>query len=339
MEKIALVIGATGQIGRAAVPALARDGWQVRAASRQPGGGWPADLGVREVRLDRGDDAQLAAAVGDGVDVVVDVVAYDAAHAAQLRGLADRIGSAVVISSAAVYADAAGRGLGGDFPVPIAEAHSTVAPGDGDYAAGKAALERALLDAGDALPTTVLRPAAIHGPRSEFLREWHFVRRALDGRRHRILAYKGESRFQPTAAANLAELIRLAAAKPGTRALNAADPEAPTVREIGAAIHAVLGYEAEEVLIDGPPPVDAVGDTPWSIPRPFVLDMSAAVRELGYEPVTGYTESLPATVDWLVSEARKRRAVDAFPQLNELHGMDFFDYAAEDGWLAQRSNR
>lgn len=339
MDKIALVIGASGQIGRAAVPALARDGWQVRAASREPDGAWADDLGVREVRLDRGDDAQLAAAVGDGVDVVVDIVAYDSGHAAQLLKLADRIGSAVVISSAAVYADAAGRGLGGDFPVPMTEAQPTAAPGDADYASGKAALERALLEAGDALPTTVLRPAAIHGPHSEFLREWHFVRRALDGRRHRILAHNGENRFHPTATANLAELIRLAAAKPGTRALNAADPAAPTVREIGTAIHAVLGYEAEEVLIDGPPPVLAVGDTPWTIAHPFVLDMSAAVRELGYAPVTGYAESLPATVDWLVSQARGRDREDAFPRLNELHGMDFFDYASEDGWLAARSNR
>ncbi|GLH97065.1 NAD-dependent epimerase/dehydratase family protein [Phytohabitans aurantiacus] len=339
MDKIALVIGATGQIGQAAVPALARDGWEVRAASRHPDGVWPAELGVREVRLDRGDDAQLAAAVGDGVDVVVDAVGYNAGHAEQLLKLAGRIGSAVVISSAAVYADTAGRGLGGDFPVPITEAQSTMAPDDGDYATRKVALERALLDAGDALPTTVLRPAAIHGPRSEFLREWYFVRRALDGRRHRILAHNGENRFQPTATANLAELIRLAAAKPGSRALNAADPDAPTVREIGAAIHAVLGYEAEEVLIDGPPPMGAVGETPWSIAHPFVLDMSAARRELGYAPVTGYTESLPATVDWLVSQARERQGGDAFPRLNELHGVDFFDYATEDDWLAQRSNR
>src|ERR671936_594471 len=53
----AVVIGATGQIGRPTVDALVRDGWEVTAASR--GGGrderW-AD-GVRAVRLDREDDA------------------------------------------------------------------------------------------------------------------------------------------------------------------------------------------------------------------------------------------------------------------------------------------
>jgi uncharacterized protein YbjT (DUF2867 family) len=53
----AVVIGAAGQIGRPAVEALARDGWEVTAASR--GGardeGWPDE--VRAVRLDREDDA------------------------------------------------------------------------------------------------------------------------------------------------------------------------------------------------------------------------------------------------------------------------------------------
>ncbi|GAB2851224.1 hypothetical protein GCM10027074_17370 [Streptomyces deserti] len=89
-----MVIGATGQIGRPVVHALARDGWEVTAASR--GGGrdasWPG--GVRAVRLDREDDAALAAVLGDGCDTVVDIVAYGARHARQLTALADRIGSA-----------------------------------------------------------------------------------------------------------------------------------------------------------------------------------------------------------------------------------------------------
>ncbi len=54
-----MVIGAGGQIGRPAVEALARDGWEVTAASR--GGGrdesWPGE--VRTQRLDREDDAAL----------------------------------------------------------------------------------------------------------------------------------------------------------------------------------------------------------------------------------------------------------------------------------------
>ena len=63
-------------IGRAAARALARDGWDVVAVSRS--GSLPdglAELGVRAAQADRADDAQLLAAVGDGADVVVDMVA------------------------------------------------------------------------------------------------------------------------------------------------------------------------------------------------------------------------------------------------------------------------
>lgn len=71
------MIGASGQIGRQAVRALAADGWQVTAASRAGGAAeeWPGT--VRTVRVDRTDDAALAAALGAGCDVLVDCVAYD----------------------------------------------------------------------------------------------------------------------------------------------------------------------------------------------------------------------------------------------------------------------
>ncbi|WP_230395269.1 NAD-dependent epimerase/dehydratase family protein [Plantactinospora alkalitolerans] len=353
MEKLAVVVGATGQIGRAAVRALIADGWRVRAAARglRAGAPWPLDWDVELVPLDREDDAGLAVALGDGCDVLVDTVAYDARHARQLLGLADRIGSAVVVSSAAVYLDDAGRGFGAEgvrFPVPIAETQRTVEPFDPDdstavdapagdtYAAGKAALERQLLAAGAVLPTTLLRAGAVHGPHTVHPREWHFVKRALDNRPVRVLAYGGESRFHPVSTANLAELIRLSAAEPGARVLNAADPEPPTVREIGAAIHDVLGHGAEEVLIDGPSPAPPVGETPWSTPNPVVLDMSLAERQLGYRPVTGYLASLPETVRWLVDAAHGRDWRTVFTDLAQNYRTDYFDYVAEDAWLRRR---
>lgn len=80
----AVVIGASGQIGRAAVRALARDGWEVRAASRRGGrdDSWPGE--VRAVAVDRADDAALAGLIGEGCDVLLDCVAYGAGHARQL---------------------------------------------------------------------------------------------------------------------------------------------------------------------------------------------------------------------------------------------------------------
>ncbi|MEU1228230.1 NAD-dependent epimerase/dehydratase family protein [Streptomyces sp. NPDC005828] len=338
----AFVLGATGQVGRAAVRALVADGWEVTAASRGGAGddGWPAE--VRSVGLDRNEEGALASALGEGTDVLVDVVAYDAGHAAQLTGLADRIGSAVVISSGSVYEDEQGRGFDTQdrpdgfprYPVPIPESLATVAPGDSTYSTRKVALEQALTAAGELLPTTLLRAGAIHGPHCRSPRELFFVKRALDRRPVRVLAYGGLSRFHPSHVDNLAELIRLAAARPGTRVLNAADPEAPTVAEISAAVDAVVGVESEPVLVDGPP-VGIVGETPWGLDAPIVYDMTAAERELGYRPVVGYTESLPATVEWLAERLAGRGWLEAFPNLAK-YGQDWFDYAAEDAWLASR---
>lgn len=341
MTRRAVVIGATGQIGRVAVGALARDGWEVTAVSR--GGArdesWPAE--VRTARADRADDAALAAAVGEGCEVLVDVVAYGPEHARQLVSLADRVGSAVVVSSVSVYEDDKGRSFDTqaepdgfpEYPVPAGEEQRTVAPGESSYSTRKAGLERELLAAGDRLPTTLLRAGAVHGPHCRTPRELYFVKRNLDGRPRRLLPYGGRSRFHPANVHNIAELVRLAAAQPGSRVLNAVDPDVPTVAEIAAAIDAVMGVETETVLIEGPPPSPTVGDTPWSVPVPVVFDMSAAERELGYHPVVArYADRLPETVAWIEQRLAGGDWREAYPRMFQTYG-DLFDYAAEDAYL------
>lgn len=335
------MIGAAGQIGRPTVRALSADGWEVTAASRGGGRdeGWSGD--VRAVALDREDGDAVAALVGDGVDLVVDLIAFTPAHGQQLAGLADRIGSAVVASSAAVYEDEQGRGFHTQgepdgwphYPVPIPETLRTASPGDGSRAR-KVRIEQDLLALGGRLPTTVLRPSAVHGPYCRTPRELYFVKRNLDGRRTRVLAYNGESRFHPASTRNLAELVRLAAARPGSRVLNAADPDHPSVAEIGAMIDDVMGVETETVFVDGPPPVPNVGDSPWSVPLPLILDMSAAERELGYKPVTTYADALPETVEWLAARLREQDWETGFPKMVASYTTGIFDYAAEDAWLA-----
>ncbi|MEU4144562.1 NAD-dependent epimerase/dehydratase family protein [Streptomyces parvulus] len=337
----AVVIGATGQIGRVAVAALAGDGWEVDAVSR--GGGrdarWPE--GVRVVRADREDDGALSAVVGEGCDVLVDTVAFDAGHARQLVALAGRVGSAVVVSSLSVYEDDRGRNFDTQaepdgfphYPVPLLESQRTVAPGDTSYSTRKAALERELLAAGHRLPATLLRAGAIHGPYCRTPRELYFVGRNLDGRRRRVLAYGGASRFHPAGVHNIAELVRLAAARPGTRVLNAVDPDAPTVAEIARAVDAVMGVGTEDVLVDGEPPADTVGDTPWSVAAPVVCDMGEAERQLGYRPVGRYADGLAETVGFIEERLAGRDWREAYPKMFQAYG-DLFDYAAEDAWLA-----
>jgi len=338
VARSALVVGGTGQIGRAVARALLEDAWAVTLAhrGRHPP---PADLlaqGVRVTLLDRDQPGALAAALAGGADAVIDVVAYGPEHADQLLEVQYRVGALVVVSSASVYRDAAGRTLDEaaetgfpELPVPIPETQPTVEPGPATYSTRKVALERRLLECARC-PLTVLRPCAIHGSGSEHPREWWFVKRMLDGRRRIPLADRGRSRFHTTSVLNLAELVRTALAKPATRVLNAADPEAPTVAGIGAAIAERLGYTGELVALDGYPP--GVGTTPWSVPRPFVVDLRAAMG-LGYAPVATYAEALGPTCAWLVDSAKAGDWRERFPDLGR-YPWDLFDYAAEDRLLA-----
>jgi nucleoside-diphosphate-sugar epimerase len=326
----AVLIGGNGMIGRAAARALAGDGWEVVAVSRS--GSLPdglAELGVQAAVADRGDDAQLRAVLGTGADVLLDTMAFTREDGEQLNALAGLVGSLVVISSASVYADDEGRALDGEgdppaMPVPILETQRTAEPGDATYSTRKAELEQTLLEG--PLPSTLLRACAIHGPGAKHPREVFFAKRAVDGRRRVALAWKGESQFHTTSVANLAELIRLAAAKPGDRALNAGDPDPPTTLGICRAIGDALGHEFEPVLL----PRDEY-ENPWAAEHPFVVSMAAAEHELGYQPITTYPEAVRETCAWLVGELEAGRNWDG-TYLEEM-----LDYAAEDAVLASRS--
>ena len=324
----AVLIGGTGMIGRAAARALAGDGWDVVAVSRS--GTLPdglAELGVESVVADRQDDAGLREALGTGADVVLDTVAMNRAHGEQLNGLDGLVGSLVVISTASVYADDEGRALDGEggeppvLPLPVLETQQTAEPGDATYSTRKAELEQTLL-AGP-LPATLVRACAIHGPGAKLPRELFFVQRAVDARRRVALAWKGESRFHTVSVANLAELIRLAAAQPGDRVLNGGDPEAPSTLEISQAVGNAMGHEFEPVLL----PAGEFGN-PWALPRPFVVSMEAAERELGYRPVTTYPEAVKETCAWIVGELERGR------DWKGTYLEATLDYAAEDEAIA-----
>ena len=324
----AVLIGGTGMIGRGAARALAADGWEVIAVSRS--GTLPeglAELGVESVVADREDDAQLRAALGTGADVVFDSVAMHREHGEQLNSLEGLVGSLVVISTGSVYADEEGRALDGeggeppDLPVPILETQRTAEPGNATYSTQKAELEQTLLHG--PLPATLVRACAIHGPGAKLPRELFFVQRAVDGRRRVALAWNGESRFNTASVANLAELIRLAAAQPGDRVLNGGDPDPPSTLEICHAVGDALDHEFEPVLL----PADEFGN-PWAVPRPFVVSMEAAEHELGYRPVTTYPEAVRETCAWIVGELESGR------DWKGTYLEATLDYAAEDAAMA-----
>jgi nucleoside-diphosphate-sugar epimerase len=292
----------------------------------------------------------------------VDCVCYTAGDAEQLLPLARQATSTVLISSKAVYADAAGHHSNSparpDFGGPVREDQPTVAPGYGDhrtaegYPAAKVAAEQVLLDSG--VPVTVLRPSKIHGPGSRQPREWMFVKRVLDRRPVLLLAHRGAGVDHPTAAANIAALIELAARRPGRRILNAADPDAPSALDMSRAIAAHLGHTWEEILLgrevgqDGeggaggeegeePPGQATLGRHPWDAPHPIVLDMTAAAA-LGYTPAGDYATTVTTEVDWLTAAARGGDDADLIPGPADDYFAPLLDYPAEDRWLAARAD-
>jgi nucleoside-diphosphate-sugar epimerase len=346
-----LILGGTGLIGRAAAERLLAAGWRVDLTGRDPAH-MPtgAAAGGRFIQADHDDPGQLGAAFGDGADLLVDCICYTAADAARLLPLARAAGSTVMISSKAVYVDAAGNHSNSPDPPrfggPIRETQPTMAPGDGDYTtregygANKVAAERVLLDSG--APVTVLRPSKVHGAGAARPREWVFVKRVLDRRAAVFLARRGRGTDHTTAAANIAALIEVAAAKPGRRILNAADPGAPSGLEISRVIARQLGHSWEEVLLGedagdtraggaGEP----LGDHPWNVPYPIVLDMTAA-RDLGYTPAGGYAATVAAAVGWLVSAAHGGEGARHLPGPGDPYFGPMMDYAAEDRYLAAR---
>ena len=284
--------------------------------------------------LDRDNPGSLSRALGTGADALIDTTAYDLGHARQLITVQGSIGSFVVISSSSVYRDNLGRTLDEasqngfpEFPDPIAETQPTVDPGPTTYSTRKIALERHLLDE-SAAPVTILRPCAIHGLESRLPREWWFVKRILDHRRAIPLAYRGTSRFHTSSVANIAALTRVAVETPGHRVLNIADPSAPSVADIAAFIAQHLDYDGRIVEVDEQIYPPSVGRTPWSVPRPFVLDCQAAL-ELGYSPATTYADAAKLVCDWLVATAGDGDWKERFPVLAR-YPRDLFDYAVED---------
>ena len=242
-----------------------------------------------------------------------------------------------MISSASVYVDDAGRtfdeaqGIADvpELPVPVPETQRTVEPGDATYSTKKRAIDVALLE-NARVPVVAVRPCAVYGPHDRLAREWFFVKRALDRRPFVVLGDRGRSVFHTTAAANVGELVRAAVGREARGVFNCGDPDPPDVLAIARRITSVLSHECAEVLLPQPGGRGAVGQTPWSVAKPLVVDMSKAEIELGYRPATEWSDAIDAQVEWLVEAARDRDWREVFP-----NGASYlrFDYAAEDDFV------
>ncbi|MGH7642922.1 MAG: NAD-dependent epimerase/dehydratase family protein [Candidatus Dormibacteria bacterium] len=338
----AVIIGGRGQTGRAIAGRLVEAGWSVTATTKGDLTDLTSTPGIRWLQLDRDQTAELSTVVGAATDLVVDVIAFNPRHGRQLLELKDRIGSAIVISTVSVYSDAQGRSLDEatdeagfpHWPNPISETWQTLPAGDTNYSNRKVTIEETLRD-GATFPVTIIRPGAILGPHGTHLREWYFIKRVLDQRRPVVLPYLGRSIFQPTSVQNLAQLVFLAAQRPASRTLNCGDLNPPSVLQISEIVDRLMGHQTERVLVEGPEPLPSVGNNPWAVPRPVVVNMDRAKAELEYQEVVTYQDALSTTLKWALAETAIRDWREVFPTM-AAYPEDPFDYSAEDSFLANR---
>ena len=95
-----------------------------------------------------------------------------------------------------------------------------------------------------------------------------------------------------------------------------------------------MGYKGQIVEVPGEDYPATLGETPYSVPRPFILDVRAA-SELGYSPATTYADAVKLTCNWLVETASDGDCLERFPWFRS--PPDLFDYREEDRLLGARA--
>jgi nucleoside-diphosphate-sugar epimerase len=163
-------------------------------------------------------------------------------------------------------------------------------------------------------------------------REWFFVKRAIDRRPYIVLANRGLGHFHTVAAENVGEVIRLLAASPRTGVFNSGDPDPPRVVDIARTIGAAAGHPFTEILLPDAAGRRELGQTPWSTPKPLLVDMTKAEEELGYRAAATWAEAIARQVQWLLEATRGRDWRETLTR-----GADYlsFDYDEEDAFMAK----
>lgn len=336
----ALVFGGAGQIGGAVAQHLARTDWHITAVTRENRPLPYAENGRITWFKDPGKNrADIISDIGGTFDAVVDPTAYDAQDSADLLTSEAKIGAIVSISSSSVYADSDGRSLDEaqntgfpEFPVGIPETTATVKPGPETYSTRKVAMEQALEKA--KIPVLILRPCAIYGTYARELREAWILHRLAENRQVLPISHKAESIFHTSSTSGIASLIDCALRDPKSATLNVADPDALSVKGLIKAVCDAVSTTAEILPFPGEPE-GMVGRTPWTVARPYVLDTSRA-RALGWHGGEPYAEAVTSVCAWAMEQASETSWDAAFP-LYKAYGVNMFDYAAEDQFLAEQA--
>lgn len=311
-----LIIGGTRRCGPHIVKLLLERGHSVTCFHRGE-----HQLGLsdraRYVHGDRRDyRAFVEAMAAERPDVVVDTIAFnDEDVEAVVEAFTGRIQRYVCVSSYEVYEafEAAWNHTPSLQPLPIPEGapkrQATHLYGQ-EMGYDKLLVERAAMEAharGD-FNVCVLRWPALYGPEDPLIREWYYVKQAVDGRESIALPEGGQALFPRGHFLNMAHTAILAVENQAAdgQIYNATDVETLSLRQIVMMIGEILDHRWEIVSIPRrlmPPATRSQGlphsSDPYDIDPHLLLDLGKIRVELGYHDLVSITEGMKEAVTWL----------------------------------------
>ena len=227
MDRLVTIIGGGGFIGRYAARELAKAGWRIRIAAREPKAAFfvrpQAALGQMSlVRCDIRDAASVARAV-EGSSAVVNLVGilkgdFQTFHVDGARHVAEaaaQAGAATLVQVSAIGAD------------PASPSAYAASKGEGE-AAVRAAFPQA----------TILRPSIVFGPEDDFVNR--FAR--LQGLLPLVPVVRPNAQFQPVYVGDVAQAIAAAVGGEGRgETFELGGPEEITMEALNRRIAAATG--------------------------------------------------------------------------------------------------
>jgi NADH dehydrogenase len=223
-DRLVIVFGGSGFVGRHIVRALARDGWRIRVAVRRPDlAGFLRPLGVvGQIELVQANlrYPESVAAALEGADAVINASGIQRQSGRQTYEAVHALGAGAIARAAAA--------AGVDKLVHVSGVGADPRSSN-PYIASKGSGEIAVREAAPA--AVILRPSVIFGPEDDFLNRFGALARALPAL---PLFGGGATKLQPVFVGDvaLAALAVIGDARAAGRAYELGGPEIMTLREI-----------------------------------------------------------------------------------------------------------
>ena len=323
-----LIFGGTGFTGPHVVPALVSSGHEVTVFHR--GDSEPElSADVRHVHADLADfENHIDELRALAPHVVVDMMAMrreDASRVLAFEGIAER---AVVASSADVYRAFARMWRTEPAPpdlLPLTEDSPLRERLSQDGLAYDKTGMEASLRAQSALPVTILRLPAMHGPGDRQHRLFPYLKRMDDGRRTILLDETLASfRWVRGYAEDVAHAIVLAVTDPRSagRTYNVAYSDGCTETEWVQEIGRIAGWDGKVIALPSAQLPEFLREDKLDLSQDYIVDSTRIREELGYTEQVPFDEALRRTIEW----ERANPPADLDPSK--------YDYPAEDSALA-----